>query len=105
MKKILNFIDTWGVRLMFPLVFIVFFQTCNTKGKINKVEDNLNSRINAVDSTFSVKIDELPKETLSKEDIVELIEETPSWKTLELEELSDKNRIPINQLKNEHENK
>ena len=32
-----------------------------------------------------------------------LIKTTPFWKSLELEELSDKNRVPINQLKNEYE--
>lgn len=104
MKKILNFIDTWGVRLMFPLVFIVFFQTCNTKGKINKVEDNLNSKIESVDSTLTVEINSIPTEVLTKQDIEKLLKETPSWRTLELEELSDKNKIPINQLKNENEN-
>jgi hypothetical protein len=36
--------------------------------------------------------------------MVKLIKETPFWKSLELEELSDKNRVPINQLKNESEN-
>jgi len=32
-----------------------------------------------------------------------LIKNTPNWKTLELEELSDKERIPINKLKNDEE--
>ena len=35
--------------------------------------------------------------------MINLIKEVPNWKTLELEELSDKNRIPINKLKNDNE--
>ena len=40
---------------------------------------------------------------ISADDMEELIKTTPFWKSLELEELSDKNRVPINQLKNEYE--
>ena len=43
------------------------------------------------------------KDLPTKTDMVELIKKTPNWKTLELEELSDKNRIPINKLKNDEE--
>ena len=41
--------------------------------------------------------------TISADDMVGLIKSTPFWKSLELEELSDKNRVPINQLKNDYE--
>ncbi len=45
----------------------------------------------------------LIKKTISYEEMTKIIKETPFWKSLELEELSDKNRIPINKLKNEYE--
>jgi hypothetical protein len=32
--------------------------------------------------------------------MVRIIKETPNWKTLEIEELSDKNKVPINYYKN-----
>lgn len=43
MKPILNFIDTWGVRIMFLLVVIVFFKTCTTNTKVQNVNDSVDS--------------------------------------------------------------
>jgi hypothetical protein len=37
--------------------------------------------------------------------MVDIIKSTPNWKTLEIEELSDKNKTPINYFKNEQEKK
>ena len=99
MKNILNFIDKWGGRISFLLIIIVFFKTCTTNTRVEKVEKNLSSKIQNIDSTVNV----INLKTISVDDMEELIKTTPFWKSLELEELSDKNRVPINQLKNDYE--
>jgi hypothetical protein len=43
MKAILNFIDDWGVRIMFFLVVIIFFKTCTTNTKVQNVNDSVDS--------------------------------------------------------------
>ena len=43
MKTILNFIDSWGVRIMFFLVVIIFFKTCTTNTKVQNVNDSVDS--------------------------------------------------------------
>jgi hypothetical protein len=43
MKQILNFIDDWGIRIMFFLVVIIFFKTCTTNSRIENVESNVDS--------------------------------------------------------------
>jgi hypothetical protein len=43
MKPILNFIDTWGIRIMFFLVIITFFKTCNTNSKVQDVNESVDS--------------------------------------------------------------
>jgi hypothetical protein len=43
MKGILNFIDVWGVRIMFLLVVIIFFKTCTTNTKVQNVNDSVDS--------------------------------------------------------------
>ena len=43
MKAILNFIDAWGVRIMFFLVVIIFFKTCTTNTRIQNVNDSVDS--------------------------------------------------------------
>ena len=53
-----------------------------------------------LDSLITVSIN---KPFISKDEMILLLKNTPNWKTLELEELSDKNRIPINKLKNDEE--
>ena len=99
MKNILNFIDKWGGRISFLLIVIVFFKTCTTNSKLERVEKNIVYHMQSIDSTVNT----INLKTISADDMEELIKETPFWKSLELEELSDKNRIPINKLKNEYE--
>jgi len=41
MKTILNFIDTWGVRIITLLILIIFFKTCSTNGKVEKVQKSV----------------------------------------------------------------
>jgi hypothetical protein len=100
MEKVLKFVDEWGNRIMLLLVIIVFMKTCTTNNRIDKLSkkvtennEGLEVILNGIDS----------KDLPTKTDMVELIKKTPNWKTLELEELSDKNRIPINKLKNDEE--
>ncbi len=99
MKKLVEFIDKWGTRLTFALVLIIFLKTCTTNGKIEKVQKELNSKTVTIDSTLN----KINNKIITEEKMIILIKEVPNWKTLELEELSDKNRIPINKLKNDNE--
>tara|TARA_B100001287_G_scaffold275813_1_gene284549 strand:- start:7645 stop:7947 length:303 start_codon:yes stop_codon:yes gene_type:complete len=99
MKKLLDFIDKWGSRISFGLVLIIFLKTCTTNTKIEKVQKELDKKTVTIDSTL-IKID---SKIISEDQMIKLIKEVPNWKTLELEELSDKNRIPINKLKNDNE--
>jgi hypothetical protein len=43
MKPILNFIDTWGIRIMFFLFIITFFKTCSTNSRVQDVNDSVDS--------------------------------------------------------------
>jgi cell division protein FtsX len=43
MKAVLNFIDVWGIRIMFFLVIITFLKTCNTNSKVQDVNDSVDS--------------------------------------------------------------
>ena len=101
MKGILNFIDKWGGRLTFILVIIIFLKTCSTNSRVEKVENSLTYQIKEIDSTINV----INGKTISTDEMIDIIEETPFWKSLELEELSDKSRIPINKLKNDYKSK
>ena len=79
---------------------IIFLKTCTTNTKIEKVEKELSKKTVSIDSTLN----SIDSKIITEDNMINLIKEVPNWKTLELEELSDKNRIPINKLKNDNEN-
>lgn len=99
MEKVKKFVNGWGTVISFVLVILIFFKTCNTNNTIIKSEKKVNYKINKIDSL----VNKINEENINRDEMIELIKETPFWKSLELEELSDKNKIPINQLKNESE--
>lgn len=99
MKNIVNFINTKGNVITFFLVIFIFLKTCTTNTKIEKTEKRIDNKLVEIDST----VERINSKTITTNEMVEIIKETPFWKSLELEELSDKNRVPINQLKNEYE--
>ena len=78
---------------------VVFTKTCTTNGKIEKTEKAVTKQTEQIDSVLNV----INNKVVGMDELVKTIKTTPNWKTLELEELSDKNRIPINKLKNDNE--
>ena len=50
MKNILKFIDTWGTRIIFFLVLIIFLKTCTTNNKVERLDKTLSGKIQKVDS-------------------------------------------------------
>jgi thiamine biosynthesis lipoprotein ApbE len=67
MKNILNFIDTWGVRIMTILVLVVFLKTCSTNSRIDKVNKEIKLVNRSVDSLSTTLINEIKIEGLNSE--------------------------------------
>jgi len=67
MKNILNFIDTWGVRIMTILIMVVFLKTCSTNSRIDKVNKEIKSVNQSVDSLSVVLKKEIKIEGLKSE--------------------------------------
>jgi hypothetical protein len=77
----------------FILVFFVFFKSCGTTSKLKSIEKEnqvLNHKVDSLNSIF-----------LTETKMKQILENTVMWRTLEIEELSDKNKMPINHYKNE----
>lgn len=60
MKSVLNFIDSWGNRIMFFLVIIVFFKTCTTNTRVERVNESIDSL--SVNLRKEIKIEGLKSE-------------------------------------------
>jgi len=54
MKLITEFLDKWAIRLMFPLVFIIFLKTCSTNNKIEKTRKELEVKVNRINSIVNL---------------------------------------------------
>ena len=74
------------------LVFMVFvlFKSCGEGREISKLRKDYDS---------------LQSNIVTEDEMIDIIKSTPNWKTLEIEELSDKNKTPINFFKNEQDKK
>ncbi len=82
MKNLKNYLD----YAILAVCIITFFNTCGTKSISKKV------------NTLSKKVDSLQTEIIKRDEMIKIIEETPAWKTLRIEEISDKEKISINAL-------
>jgi len=50
MKKIFEFLDVWGIRLSSFLILIIFFKTCSTNTRVEKVKETAVKTNERVDS-------------------------------------------------------
>lgn len=73
--------------------FLTLFRTCGIGTQQKKINQRLDS--------IQTKLDSLNKITITEEKLKEKLETTVMWETLVLEELSDKQKMPINHYKNE----
>lgn len=74
------------------LVFILFIKSCGTTTQLKNIKEQ-NTQLNA-------KVDSLTNITLTEQEMKNILETTTLWQTLEIEELSDKNKMPITHYKN-----
>lgn len=89
-----KFKEGWLNVVAVVFIVLIFFQTCGVKGRIMDNEDRIKSLQETVDSLHKVTSDQMITET----EMIKLIKETPAWKTLRIEEISDKEKISINAL-------
>jgi hypothetical protein len=94
MNKLNQFLADHGIKVIIILLVLTYFKSCGISSDIDKVRKdykNLSAEVDTLTST----IDE---QTVNKEEMTRLIKETPAWKTLRIEEISDKEKISINAL-------
>ena len=78
----------------FILVFLLFFKSCGTTSKLKSIEKE--------NQALQTKVDSLTGIVITEAEMKQILENTVMWRTLEIEELSDKNKMPINHYKNEN---
>lgn len=75
------------------LVFILFIKSCGTTTQLKNVKEQ--------NAQLTTKVDSLTNIVLTEQEMRNILETTTLWQTLEIEELSDKNKMPITHYKSE----
>jgi len=73
------------------LTLFTFLRSCGTASELKRINKKL--------ETIESKIQKMDSTSIKSSEMIKLIKETPNWETLRIEELSDKNKVPINEIK------
>lgn len=94
MDKFNQFLASHGTKVILIFLVLIYFKSCGINSDLDKVKKDYRELKAEVD-TLTSTIDE---QTVSEEEMIHLIKTVPAWKTLRIEEISDKERISINAL-------
>jgi hypothetical protein len=90
MNKFNKFFADHGSKIIIALLFLVYFKSCGVNSELKRVKKDVR--------TLTSEVDTLSLQIINEEKMIYLIKTVPAWKTLRIEEISDKERISINAL-------
>jgi|TARA_X000001382_G_scaffold44226_1_gene29884 hypothetical protein len=90
MNKFNIFLSKHGVKIIIVLLLLSYFKSCSVDSEVELIKKE--QRI------MNAEIDTLSSQVINEEEMIFLIKNIPAWKTLRIEEISDKERISINAL-------
>jgi|TARA_B110000908_G_C10097121_1_gene376842 uncharacterized protein Yka (UPF0111/DUF47 family) len=94
MNKFNTFLVNHGTKAILILLVLTYFKSCGIDSEVEKTKKELRqveAELDTLNSTLMTRI-------ITEEQMIKLIKEVPAWKTLRIEEISDKERISINAL-------
>jgi hypothetical protein len=78
----------WSPVISMVLLVLIFFRSCGTGSDVNKLKKEVQA---------------LNEKVVSQDQMIKIVETTVAWKTLRIEEISDKEKISINALQAKEE--
>tara|TARA_R100000951_G_scaffold94142_1_gene82780 strand:- start:3782 stop:4114 length:333 start_codon:yes stop_codon:yes gene_type:complete len=90
MNKFNKFFADHGIKILVVLVLLTYFKSCGIDSEVERIKKE--QRI------LTEEVDTLSSQIVNEEEMIFLIKTVPAWKTLRIEEISDKERISINAL-------
>jgi len=90
MNKFDQFFAKHGIKIVLVLVLLSYFKSCGIDSEVERIKKEQRILTNEVDT--------LSSQIVNEEEMIFLIKTVPAWKTLRIEEISDKERISINAL-------
>ena len=90
MNKFNKFFADHGIKIIIAIMVLTYFKSCSIDSEVERIKKE--QRI------LTTEIDTLSSQIVNEAEMIKLIKEVPAWKTLRIEEISDKERISINAL-------
>jgi len=90
MNKFNKFFIDYGIKIILVLAILTYFKSCSIDSEVERVKKELRM--------VQAEVDTLSTQIVNEEEMIDLIKTVPAWKTLRIEEISDKERISINAL-------
>ena len=90
MNKLDTFLSKHGSKIIIALLVLTYFKSCGIDSEVEKVKKELRQ--------VEAEVDTLASQVINEAEMIKLIKEVPAWKTLRIEEISDKERISNNAL-------
>ena len=90
MNKFNKFFADHGIKIIIVIMVLTYFKSCSIDSEVERIKKE--QRI------LTTEIDTLSSQLVNEEEMIYLIKTVPAWKTLRIEEISDKERISINAL-------
>ena len=90
MRKFNKFFADNGIKIILVIVLLSYFKSCSINSEVERIKKEQRVLI--------TEIDTLSSQIVNEKEMIYLIKTIPAWKTLRIEEISDKERISINAL-------
>jgi len=94
MSKLDTFLAKHGSKIIIAILVLTYFKSCGVDSEVTRIKKDQRALVAEVDSLQA----QLQQNIITEEKMIKLIKEVPAWKTLRIEEISDKERISINAL-------
>ena len=90
MSKFNKFFTDHGIKIIIVIMILTYFKSCGIDSEVERIKKEQRILTNEIDT--------LSSQLVNEEEMIYLIKTVPAWKTLRIEEISDKERISINAL-------
>ena len=89
----MNTIQKYLPYATFVLILFIFLKGCGTGTQVKSTDKKVD--------VLTHKVDSLSNIVVTQQEMIEVLENTTMWQTLVIEELSDKDHMPINHYRSQ----
>lgn len=89
----MNTIQKYLPYATFVLILFIFLKGCGTGTQVKSTEKKVD--------VLTHKVDSLSNIVVTQQEMIDVLENTTMWQTLVIEELSDKDHMPINHYRSQ----